>query len=348
MAKKVAPNTNDFETSANKLIPIGAVSIKKEGPDKYSILSMADQLFDLAASENMDLKSSKEYLSRISPKPWDFLHELDQEGEKMVLVKSAPSEGVFLYDDIRVLPEAANEFAVYKVHNKAGMAVTGLVFPYVVNFAGKKQGTKLFVSATHSSMQGQVVGQKLVDTDHFLKLLKPEHGARVGQTGTFVFIDDGKAIATTPVTIKAIEEYGPMTAVLLDGTKIRIKRGSRMKLRSLLVRKGRRKRTSSISTGCRDSPNEYTIPSRMQWIPMEGFQDVSSTVDEWLNKEASHRAEINPMVIRWTGIVFDVSGSGIEKTASLDERRTKLLLAVRGAPPIRSLRSSRRRVPQAE
>lgn len=335
LAKLHGVNTNNFAQSVIKLFPQGAVSIKREGPDKYSILSIADKLFDLAVTEQVNLSDCKKYLSKITPHVDNLINDIDTEGEKAVVVKAAPSKGVFLFDDIREKPEVANEFACYSVKTKTGLTLEGVVLPHVVNFAGKKQQVKLFISPSHSSFQDTVVGVKRPNGTAITTVLKPA-SARVGQTGTFVFIDDGKAIATVPVTIKCIEDYGPMTAVLLDGTKIKISRGytdDPTSYEEKYPAKGKKseKKFLDVHGMIEQRPNEYVIPRRMIWVPMEGFQEVSSSVDGWLSKEAATRMTPDPFTIQWTGVVYEVSGNGIEKKA-MDERLVKVLLLNQGAP----------------
>lgn len=332
IAKSAAkPNTNDFAASASKLIPVGAISLKREGYDKYSLLSMADQLFDLSASEYMSREDCKNYLSKITPKAWDLMSDVDQEGEKTIQVKKAPEKGVWLYDDISDKPENATEFAVYETKNKAGMHITGVVFPLVVDFSGKKVSQKIFISAENGTMQPSIAGVKRENSEYFQKILKDPKGARVGQTGTFIFIDDGKAIATIPVTIKAIEkDFGPITAVKLNGEKIRITRGFGDSAPSAPLNDKKAKNFLDAHGMICIRPREYIIPRKMVWVPMEGFRDVMATPSEWMQKEAASHMDMDPMTIRWTGIVYDISGAGMDKI-SLDERTTKLLLATRGA-----------------
>lgn len=333
IAKKSVPMTNDFVTSALKLIPVGVAHIKKESPDKYSILSMADQLFDLSASEHIDRKECMRRLSKITMDVNATMNDVDQEGEKMVVKKPAPTKGVWLYDDMTDKPESANTFGAYVVKTKSGITVEGIVFPHVVDFAGKKKSQKIFISPSHSSIQDSIAGVKKTDSAIFEKILKKPHAARVGQTGCFVFIDDGKAIATIPVTIKAIEEWGPMTAVTLDGVKIKISRGfsdnpSPVSLGNVKVKK--QKGFLDVHGMIELRPKEFTIPRGMLWLPMEGFQEVSASAQNWLEKEASRFAEIDPLTIRWTGVVYQTKGNEIERP-EWNEREIKVVLASKGA-----------------
>ena len=330
LARKSEPMTNDFVGSALKLIPVGVASIKKEGPDKYSLLSMADRMFDLVASEWISRDTCASRLSKITKDVNGIMNEVDQMGEKMLVVSQAPSKGVWLYDDITEKPELIDEFVPCTTKSKTGLKVTGVVIPQVVDFAGRKKGVKLFLSPDHSSMQDQIAGLRLPDSE-MAKIVLAPRAARVGQTGTFVLVDDGKAIATEPCTIKSIENHGPMRAVLLDGTEITIKRtfgemayepaeGDRKKAKNFLDAHG------MVET----RPREYIIPSRMLWVPMEGFQDVSSSKSDYLEKEASSRLDANPMTVRYTGTVYQVDHVDMGRQ-EFNERELKVVLASKGA-----------------
>lgn len=336
--KKV--DSNDFAASALKLIPTSVASIKKQGPDRYSIISAADQLFDLAASEDICFSQAeaRAWLSKITGHAENFMNEVDQDGEKMLIMSKAPEKGVFLFDDMKDKPEQANEFAVYHVKMKDGIGLTGIVIPHVIDFSGKKKGVKLFISPEMGTMQTSIAGVKKIDSAEFMKELMKPHSARVGQTGCFLFVDDGKAIATEPVTIKAIEQYGPMTAMKLDGTKIRISRGyASVPTTPNKVSKGKE---SSLRDGTKvtyldvhgmieQRPNEFVIPRSMMWLPMEGFREISESPNEYMMKEAALQMSENPLTIRYTGIVYEIDGNGISKVAT-DERRMKVLLASLG------------------
>lgn len=330
---------NDFAASAVKLIPTGVLSLKREGPDKYSLLSTADQMFDLLASEHLNGDDCKAMLSKITGKPWDSMHDVDQSGEKLLSVGKAPEKGVWLYDDLALgkeKPEAANDFAHYRVKTQDGVQLEGLVIPHVVSFQGKKMGYKLFLSAGHSSMQTSIAGVKQLDGAARSALLEKLDGAaRTGQTGTFVFVDDGKAIATEPVTIKAIEVYGPITAIRMDGTKIKISRGYAQATSGPSVPSGSKGKKApkvlDVHGMIEQRPNEFVIDRKMVWIPMERFTDVTSSPAEWMDKEAASHMTLDPLVIRYTGIVYETQCAGEEKLA-LDARRLGMLLAAKGTP----------------
>jgi hypothetical protein len=336
LAAKIPTKDPDYVASATKLIPVGAASIKREGKDKYSVLSMADQMFDLAASEYLDEYNCRNWLSKITAFCKDSIHDLPQQGEKLLVTKPAPKGTVYLFDQTKYSPVSADEFAAYVVKTKTGVQSHGVVFPNVVEFNGDKAPVKLFVSQSHCSFQTNIAGEKKPDSEMMAKVLKPS-AARVGQTGTFVFIDDGQAIATVPVTIKAIEEYGQarITAIKLDGTKIKISRGysddpPKMTEALPCTKPAKTKdKFLDVHSMIEDRPKEYTIPRSMIWIPMEGFQEVSSSPKEWMQKEAA-KVSHDPFNIRYTGIVYEAYGSDIEKRA-FSERELKVTLANKGA-----------------
>lgn len=345
LAAKSYPNTSDYAASAMSLIPVAVASIKKEDTDKYSILSSIEGLFDLSSVQTMDRYKCEQFLAKITGAPKDFMNEVDQEGEKMLIVRK-PAPGVFLYDADEAGPEAANDFAMYQAKTKTGMLIKGLVIPHVVDFAGKKKNYKMFLSRTHSSFQSSIAGARLIgetDTEDMQKILKPAD-IRVGQTGTFVYVHDGKALATEPVTISAIEQYGPISVVDLNGKKFNVRRGygdyftkdldSNLKDMAVPSYAGKApkapKQVRLESLGFAElSKDAFVIPDKMMWIPMEGFTDVCSSKSDWLTKQAAERMEMDPLTVRYTGIVYDISGAGLPRM-ELSKQATEVLLATAG------------------
>lgn len=347
LARKSYPNTNDYVASAMNLIPTTAAKLKKNiTANDYSLLCSVEGLFDTGEVIRMDLNQCRKFLAKITGSTEDVLSELDQEGEKLLIVRK-PAEGVFLYDATEPGPEEAKEFAMYRVKTRTGLQLDGVVVPHVVDFAGRKKGYKLFLSKSASSFQSSIAGVKMVGVDDKapIKHCIEPRDIRVGQMGTFMFIDNGKAIATEPITVKAIETGEQVIhAVDVNGKRFNIRRGYGDYFTK--EEKEAHKGLQATMPGMKSSPKRtyldahgmvevrkdiFVIPEKMMWIPMESLQDVSSTPAEWIMKEAASHMELDPLTIRWTGIVYDVSGAGLPKLA-LDKDRTELLLANAGVP----------------
>lgn len=328
-------NTNNFAASVAKLIPTSIADIRKEGPDKYSILSFADKLFDLAESSELDLKACTDHLSKLHAAPVDILHEVDQEGEKTLYVGKPPEAGVFLYEDLDVRPVQCSEFGAYFVKDKAGISFEGMVIPHVVDLSGKRKSVQLFLGKEKASMQDRVAGIPAPNSTVSTTVLKPSR-VRVGQTGTFLFLDDGKALATVPVTITAVEKYSDkFKAVTLDGRRISIKQHYSDAVPCEPVRGPKKKNFLDAHGFLEEKRDEYIIPRRMVWIPMEGFQEVTSTPADWMAKEAALKSTANPLVIKHFGSDFyKLAGNHLEtigKAGDYSERQTKVILAGLGA-----------------
>lgn len=351
LAKKSYVNANNFTNSAMQLIPTTAVQLKKnETAGDYSLLCSVEGLFDTGEVVRMNTEECRKFLAKITGSAVDPLAELDMEGEKLLIVRK-PAPGVFLYDAEEAGPEEANEFAMYRVKTRNGLQLDGVVIPLVVDFSGKRKGYKLFISKSHSSFQPSIAGIKMVGVDDKAPVkhcLEPRD-IRVGQMGTFMFVDNGKALCTEPVTVRAIEDYGNCIHVSdVNGKRFNIRRGygpyftkEEKEAGSGLVGASQPsmpglkkvpKRTYLDAHGFLEIRKDiFVIPERMMWIPMEGMQDVSATPAEWMMKQAASRMELDPLVIRYTGIDYDISGAGLPKLA-LDKSHTELLLANAGVP----------------
>lgn len=332
-------NTQDLVASAAKLIPTSVISVRREGGDKYSLLSASESLFDLSDTVRMGRDDCLKFLSAITGKADDILHDVDQSGEKMLVVKKAPADSVYLYDLEEVTAEPATEFSCYTVKGRNGVDLTGVVIPSVVSFEGAVLPEKLFVSKTHAAFQRHIAGVKQPTAPQMKDLMKPGD-IRVGQTGAFMFADSGKIIATEPVTIKAVVDSGyELIAVRLrDGKKIVICRsGSDViskrdpKAEHSLVREKGNVVKFDVHAFVETQPDRFMIPTRMVWMPLEDLADVSSTPAEWLEKSAASRLETDPAVVKWTGAVFKFAGAGLPEIEHR-ERGAAVLLANLGVP----------------
>jgi hypothetical protein len=340
LAAKSYPNTQDFVASAEKLIPHSVVDVKRESYDKYSILSASENIWDTISSVQMNREDCYKFLSRIAPKADDILHAVDQEGEKTLVIK-APSDKVFLFDVFEQAPEEANEFSVYTVKGRGGVSITGVFVPNVVDLSGKKKPMKLFVSKTHASFQPSIAGVRHLEDKKIESFLQPS-AIRLGQTGSFMFIDSGGIVATIPLTIKALESHGQvLRAVDLNGTEVTVKRDYGDHIKRVLppeqieraqLRQGKEpgyRLQLDAHAFVETKPNTFMIPSRMVWVPLEDMADVTKTPSEWMEKEAFSKMEDDPVVVQWTGSQFLVYGNGLEKRA-YDARQARVLLANKG------------------
>lgn len=345
LVKKAYANTKDYASSAMALIPKSVIDIKKNGQDTYSVLSMMDGTFDTLEAFKMNREALHKFVSKVCAEPQDVLNDLDQGGERTIIIRK-PSDNVFLYDEMEIKPEEAKTYDCFVVKNKTGLTTEGVVLPNVVDFSGKKKNMKIFISPTHSAYQASIAGIPVKQSLAAQKVLKG-CDANVGQTGTFVYIDDGKALATIPVTIKAIENNGwQMSCTDLEGKTFKVRMGygnyfekeeQEAPSNGLVSASGasaikgapKFKRTYLDAHGFIELRKDiYIIPEKMIWIPMQPFTDVTSTAAEYIQKEAYTRMDADPMEIRYTGVVFDIRTSEFKKEAS--ERETRVILAAHG------------------
>lgn len=333
IAAKKGANTNDFEASALKMIPMSVAQIKKRGAN-YSVLAGANGIFDLAESLDLDRSACQKFLEKITAHAADVLEAVDQEGERMLVMPPPPKDKVFLYDDMLDKPVAAKELGAYVVKMKGGHDLEGVVLPNVVNFKGKKQSVKLFIAPEHASMQETIVGVENKNSVVYEKVLK-HHAVRTGQSGTFVFIDNGVSVATEPVTIQAIEKNGmwPITAWTLGGQKIKIRQGWSDCPQGGPPGPGTEKKDPKFLDAhglIEEQPEHYTIPKRMMWVPMERFQDVSSTAADWMSKEANVIASSTSVLRQFDENTYELQVG--ETKISGDNSRVKFAMACLGAP----------------
>ena len=338
LASKVSTSKpKDFKASALQLIPKSVVDVKKEGGNKYSILSHADGVFDLATTVYVDRDEAAKFLSKITGKTSETMHDVDMNGEKMIYL-SPVNNGVFMFDKNDITAENADKFQAYSIKNKNGLMMDAVVIPDVVNMSGKKVKGKIVISKSHSCMQDNVAGVPMKDSKCMSEVLVPK-GIRTGQTGCFVYAHQDKAIATIPVTVKAIEDGDMFHVVDLNGNSMRIRQGYGSDFKDVknnseagLVGNG----VKEIETATLESlgfvevkKEHFVIPKKMMWIPLEPMTDVVATPQAWMEKEAAAKMDIDPVEMRYTGIVYEFKGGSLPKIAC-SEREAKVMLAQLG------------------
>jgi hypothetical protein len=263
------------------------------------------------------------FISKVCDKVDDILTEVDQNGEKAIIVDdhlAGISPLLTQPDTGRVI--SADHYGLYAVRTKTGVNVTGLVVPQVIDFEQNPVDTKIFLGKTISTMQPDIWGVEMTGRDRWM----PQGGRPlVGQTGTFFLCEGMKAgLATVPVTIKSamsVEGVGMnLEVVSLDGISFRIK---------VLPESSRIERIIPMGN------KTYILPSKMTWVPMEGFDDISSNPYAYAEKMAAESG--HQVLISSTGYGCYCL-SGVDKYAEalkwdktfLDKSQTMFILGSLG------------------
>lgn len=182
------------------------------------------------------------------------------------------------------------EFGPCGVRDAGGVLAKGWLLPNVVNFSGSPAGLKLFVSPALGAMQSRIVGIPLADDDD--AWVKPST-LGVGKTGTLVYRDGKKVLATVPFQITAVTRYGSQTGIsvvdykgnrsnlvfmpAMDG--IEEIKSDRVKLMGPLVGPG----------------SNYYVSGEFKFIAMPRMRGVSESVDDFKKLAA---AELDPSPLR--------------------------------------------------
>jgi hypothetical protein len=325
-------NMGEFRESADKLVHRSIHVLSKGGPNKYTLLSTSPDVFNPAMSA-MDRYGVQNFCSGVCAKP-DSMHEVDQNGEKVIIVNDDADTSVFLAKPQKDVPVIADSFGRYNVRTRTGMNVEGLVVPVVVDFDQKRVDTQLFLGKTFSTMQPAIAGSRVTTS----KWMPEGDEPRVGQTGTFFYHEGEKGgVATIPVTVKCTwMESGRIRirAVDLNGQNIELEvvpekwESGGMPL----------ERITYMPSAEFNPKGKYLIPAKMKWIPMDGFEVVSANEFEYLSKTAAHRLTNNPVIVSHTGYdQYSMRGADkyIEKMAwdksMLESHQAKFILAALGA-----------------
>lgn len=324
--KKVASckpvNMNEFGQATDKLIPRSVVMLLKEGPNKYTSVTSSDEVFHPGIN-TMDRPGMSHYVSTLCDHVDDVINEVDQNGEKMLVVPKGDDD-VFLAKPDDHIPESADEYDHYSVRTKTGVNVEGIVIPKVIDFEQELKDVKLFIGKGMSTIQKEIYGVRCMHSGFTLEGSFP----KVGQTGTFVFNPDAShGLATVPVTVRTvIEDCGKIVL------KVHSLMGEPLKL--ILCPKTHLERIARVPS---EKNPAFMIPGRMKWIPMDNMCEVSNSPQDYLIKSASQVLTNRPITIIPTGY-GQYAVRGVQKYASacgwdhtnLSSSQLKFILATQG------------------
>lgn len=295
-------NMNEYRQGVENLIPRSIVMLRYDGPNKYSILSNSDKLFHPAILSGLTRNECERHLSKLCDNVADDINDVDQNGEKLLMLPEGKNEVILAKEDMEI-PEEAREYDHFSVKNKNGVNVEGVVIPKVIDFDMKLTGLRLFVGKTESTYQNNIYGVRIKNSRFKPQTCKIPC---VGQTGCFIYQpDNSNALATVPVTVTAVvDDVGNtiVKAVDLTGAPLRLKLTDEMSF--------------DMQRIALMGPRSYMIPGRMRWLPLEGFQEVSNSPEDYSIKQASERLTTHPVTVIGTG--YDMYAMrGVSKYASV-------------------------------
>jgi hypothetical protein len=284
LAHLQAVNMNEFGPGAQRLIPKSIVLLRRESPDKYSILSNSDEVFSPALTPHVSRDDCHALLSKICDHVDDTMNEVDQNGEKVLLLPTGKDKVILAKED-QTLVDDAKSFGHYRVKTNTGVTVEGFAIPKVIDFEMKPVDLKIFIGKTMQTIQKEISGERVTNSNFRM----PDEVPKVGQTGTFVWQpDESHALATIPVTVKSITaECNGYRMVMADllGRPIKVRTCGDMELHRI---------TPPVD-------GWHILPSRMKWVPMQGFGPVSDSIASYAVKEALERPMGHPLQVISTG-----------------------------------------------
>jgi hypothetical protein len=315
-----AVNMSEYAQGKESLIPRNIAVLRREGPDKYTILRNSDTVFSPAITPDVSYHDCMSFVSKLTGSVGDAMNEVDRNGEKLLMLP-APKDNVVLARTDSEIAESADSFDSYAVMSNTGVTVLGQVIPKVIDFDQKTVNLKIFLGKTMQTMQPDIWGVRLKNGP--VKI----HGSlpAIGQTGTFVYQpEDSHALCTIPVTVVMASSHGPCGLTLkvtdLMGRPLRLRTSREMDVHRIALLNG-----------------EYILPGGMKWVPMSGFSPVSSSAESYAVKIAGAKITDRPVSLLSTGF-GQFSMKGVDKYASalgwdrtnLHSYQAKFLLASLG------------------
>lgn len=292
MIKKIANhqpvNQNEFMQGAEKLMRRTIHMLKAEGGDKYTILSNADDVWSPAITRGAK-RSDLEFKSVISGRPQDDINDVDNNGEKILRSDSPIADGeLYIASGIENDPTVENcdSFDTYELIKKNGVHVVGMVIPTVIDFDMSVKDLKVFVGKGSSAIQQNFAGKRLKNpTFNMLPTQEP----KVGQTGVFVYFKEGKAaVCTLPVTIAKIHSWISDCATVSSDRdcadlKIQAKDMLGLPVNICWLCSKDESYLHRIAT----VNGIHRVPASMKWVALEGFENFSENISDFIAKTAS-------------------------------------------------------------
>lgn len=323
----------------------GVFTVKKDGPNKYRVWANTDGVFDPVLITT-DRQSLRHILDLRRAELWDYdqdpLNSIDRYGEFTVVpptpvygndidgptmggsVALGTRKNPFVFDplqDERVV-RTTDRFGRYAVRDKSGVIAKGWVIPNVVTLDGNTTGLKLFIGRSLSAIQGRIAGIPINDEASVTMLAdRPD----TGKSGTLVYSDGNRVMATTPFQITSVTVYKGMRSIGTVDYK-----GVQANLILCPTMEGIVPVTSKDGFGPLMGPKKnYLVSAKMFFVCMPNLTSVSESPDDF-KKTASEYLDHAPLRISTANGRYIFRGHHVAKYASVAEAG-RAASAARGA-----------------
>lgn len=306
-------NMGEFSQSRDNLIPKNINVLMKNGPNKYTILSNNDKIFNPMikshSSSSLLLRNDDGVSSDICSFTKDDLNEVDQNGEKFIFRQEIPTAGdnggPYIEEGVHVPVQHAVECGHFVIRKHNGVEVLGLVIPTVKKLTGEETANKLFIGKTCWALQPSIAGRVAENCDYFPEIcdISP------GQTGVFVRkTGDRKIEATVPLTVKSVVVDGvtKLSCYDLTGIPVKINYDIDCSFTNIVP-------PIQVEGSCKDF---FTIPAKIyHWVPLSDMVEATSNLMDFAVKTAALKKTASPVKVIPTGYGM-YSIRGIDKYAS--------------------------------
>lgn len=238
----------------------------------------------------------------------DVLKEVDQDGSSTIPLASTVGDADIHKEDVA----QAKDTGVYKVEDKRGRHLVGMLFVGLLGLDGVLLPLSLFTNGSSTAVQGEIAGV------HIGPAVNPPVAHLPAGYGCFLISGkNGSITATVPLHIKAGSKDG-FLAVSFDGTQVKIVKDDDLVQPALL-------------DGVCYMPHDAT------WLPLGTSEAVAlaSKADEWRDDPPTNDS-IEVEGSKHAG--FRLSGAPVEKVAmverqALSAQETEFYLAALGVGP---------------
>lgn len=301
----------DKQDQINKERTVSVFTIKKDGPDSYRLYSAPDEVYEpvLISTNRQGLRN---WLDMRKSELWDYerdpLNIVDKYGHYTLEIPKSPygedlgstgynlgvHKNPWVFDPLQDDRTVTNisSFGRYAVRDKDGVLAKGWVIPNVVDFDGKKIGTKLFLGKALASIQDRIAGIPVKGDDDDIMLRADR--ADTGKIGTLVYREGDQVLATAPFQITGVTIFKNLRSLAgfdYKGNQINLILSPNVN-GIVPISDNEQKELGPL---CGPGKN-YIVSAKMFFVRMPRLCDVSGNTDDF-KKVALEHFDINPVKV---------------------------------------------------